>query len=413
MLNSRPNWVPDPTTGISVPMLSPFTAEGANLIETQTGLGLPQCELFVAIGCALQLISEPAKDGRAGANMQAVEEWFGLSPEDKLSRAWLAWSEQMMAGIDVRSAMSSVRSSETFQVMRAIGARSLTPGQIAAEWCGLRRYVARVLRGLPVGVWVDWDALRAQLFAFYADCAWSTASRSEWWFATGGGRIKTDPLQAPDWNGTVGIILECILRDALAWFGAIEVDVSEANRLQAFRITEIGEWLIGPRSSALPDSAKPKQRAAEPIKWLDEHTLRLPPAPERAEFTSFVRQVAERGNEAFTFAFTAVSIERALAQGIGADEVVQQFKKAKLSLSRSVSAQFKLIAKRYGRVRVYEALTVLELADDLALRELSANTSLAEHIVYQLSPRAVVLKEGAAEQLIEEMQERGYTPRVK
>jgi hypothetical protein len=64
-------------------------------------------------------------------------------------------------------------------------------------------------------------------------------------------------------------------------------------------------------------------------------------------------------------------------------------------------------------VRVYDALTVLELADDLALRELSANTSLAKHIVYQLSSRAVVLKEDAVDQLIEEMQERGYTPRIK
>ena len=146
---------------------------------------------------------------------------------------------------------------------------------------------------------------------------------------------------------------------------------------------------------------------------LDDHTVRLPPAPERAEFISFVRQVTERGAEAFTFAFTAVSIERALAQGITADEVAQQFKKAKLSLNRAVSAQFKLIAKRYGRVRVYESLTVLELADDLALRELSANTSLAQQIVYQLSPRAVVLREKAVDQLIEEMQEKGYTPRVK
>ena len=279
VLNSRPNWVPDPTTGLSVPMLSPFTAEGANLIETQTGLSLPQCELFMAIGCALQLIAQPDKSGYASANMHAVEEWFGLSAEDKLGRAWLAWSEQMMAGVELRNAMSSVRVSETFQVMRAIGARSLTPGQMAAEWCSLRRYMARVLRGLPVGVWVDWDALRAQLFAFYPDCAWASAGRSEWWFATGGGRIKTDPLQAPDWNGTIGVILECILRDALAWFGAIEVTVSEANRLQAFRITEIGEWLIGSRSNTLPEAAKPKQRAAEPIRWLDEHTLRLPPAP--------------------------------------------------------------------------------------------------------------------------------------
>ncbi|NJM40683.1 MAG: hypothetical protein HC853_07895 [Anaerolineae bacterium] len=69
---------------------------------------------------------------------------------------------------------------------------------------------------------MDWETLRAQLFEFFPDCAWATASRAEWWFATGGGRIKSDPLRKEDWNGTVGVMLESILRDSLAWFGAIE-----------------------------------------------------------------------------------------------------------------------------------------------------------------------------------------------
>ncbi|NJM40682.1 MAG: hypothetical protein HC853_07890 [Anaerolineae bacterium] len=123
VMNSRPNWVPDPTTGISVPMLSPFSAQGANLIETQTGLSLAQCELFFAIACALQLVAQPNKQNQAAANMHAIEEWFGLSPEDKLGRAWSAWTEQMMAGVEARNAMGSLKASEAFWVMRAIGAR--------------------------------------------------------------------------------------------------------------------------------------------------------------------------------------------------------------------------------------------------------------------------------------------------
>ena len=111
--------------------------------------------------------------------------------------------------------------------------------------------------------------------------------------------------------------------------------------------------------------------------------------------------------------FTAASIEQALSRGITLDEVIQRFKQAKLSLSKALTAQFKLIARRHGRVRVYPALAVLELADDLAVRELSLNTSLKQHIVYQISPRAVVLRAEAVDTLLEEMQEKGYTPGEK
>jgi hypothetical protein len=56
---------------------------------------------------------------------------------------------------------------------------------------------------------------------------------------------------------------------------------------------------------------------------------------------------------------------------------------------------------------------VLELADDFAARELAASTSLLQKVIYQLSPRAFVLPDDAVDALIQEMQAKGYTPRVK
>jgi len=412
VLNSRPGWVPDPSVGIEVPVLSPFTPKGATLIETQTGLTESQCELILAIACALQLIQQPGPDQIALANMGAIEEWFGLSNEMKLRRAWTAWCEHIMAGLEIRGAMQIQRAAkvaEPFQVMRAIGARNLTPPQMAAEWCALRRYMTRVLIGVPAGKWLDWTTLRRQLFDFYADCAWTTTSRTEWWFAMNG-RGKAETQRFEDWADTIGLVLECILRDSLAEFGAVETQIDDAGQLVTFRVTAVGEWLIGQSSNALPEGAQPTERQAEAIKWLDEVSLRVPPAPDRAELVSFVRQIADRGDQPFVFVFTAASIEQALSRGITLDEVTQRFKQAKLSLSKALTAQFKLIARRHGRVRVYPALAVLELADDLAVRELSLNTSLKQHIVYQISPRAVVLRAEAVDTLLEEMQEKGYTP---
>jgi hypothetical protein len=351
----------------------------------------------------------------AEVNRTHVEEWFGLSDTERLQRTWLAWTEHVMPALEARNAVAAQNANARFVVLRAIGARNLTPNAMAAEWCALRRFVVRVLRGLPVGVWVDWAELRQQLYNFHAESAWTMASRQEWWFApVADTRKRLDPHKSGEWQSTVGVVIEHILMDALAWFGALETQVNGANRLQGLRITDVGAWLFGKQTKDLPLAARPNSASAsaKPIAWLDESTLLLTPSPERADFVSFVRTVAERGAQAFSFVFTAAAIERALAQGIGLEAVMQQFKKMQLPLSKNVQAQFQRIAKRFGRVRAYENVTVLELADDLALRELSVNTRLLNHVVFQLSPRAVVLREEGLEQLIEEIQEQGYIPKI-
>ncbi len=423
VLRSRPNWAPDPHTGISVPMLSPLTAESSATLENQTGLPTPHIEFLFAIACALQLIEAPnpgaratqAADGalRVRTRNSAVEEWLVLADQHKLRRAWTAWSEQIMTGLEVRSAMSDLKPEQNFRVMRAIGARYLTPGLLAAEWCALRRYIVRVLRGLPLDRWIRWDALQTQLFEFYPECVWTFATKADWWFALADTGARINLKRPEEWRATAGAVLEHIIRDSLAWFGAVEVRLTPAGRLDAFKITPVGEWLIEGREDALPVGAARKSRTVEPIEWLDERTLRAPPAPDRAALVGVVRRCTERGNAPFTYTFTAASIERALSEGLSFADVAAQFKRARVPLSRTVSNQFKLIARRHGRVRVYQSLTVLELTDDFAARELAASTSLMQHVVYQLSPRAFVLYEDGLDALIEELQEKGYTPRVK
>lgn len=425
VIHSRPGWVPDPQTGISVQMLSPLTHESAAQLEKQTGLSRPHLEFLFALACAMQLIEAPMlaaienhQSSKLKSRASAVEEWLVLTDEQKLRRAWKAWTEDVHLGIEAHIAIGVSKTAQSFTILRAVGARDFSPQILAAEWCSLRRFVARVLRGIPSNRWVNWEDFRERIFDFYPECAWTFSTRAEWWFASASKKTRLNPLKQDEWNASVGTIIEHILQDTLAWFGAVEAaidsDANSGEQLRAFRLTELGAWLIGSGQEALPQSVVTRESAVEPITWSkDNTTIYVQPAPNRAEFVGMIRRVADRAEGAFAYVITPSSIERALNEGLTLDQVTKGFKRANVPLPKRVTEQFNLAARRFGRVRVYESLTVLELADDLTAKELAANTSLMQRIAYQLSLRAFVVKDEDVDVLIEEMQAKGYTPRVK
>jgi hypothetical protein len=47
------------------------------------------------------------------------------------------------------------------------------------------------------------------------------------------------------------------------------------------------------------------------------------------------------------------------------------------------------------------------------LQELLATTALQDYLVYQFSPRLVAIQPDAVDILVQEMEQRGYTPRVE
>lgn len=419
VLRSRPNWVPDPNTGIAVPLLSPFTPQSAATLENQTGFSAAHCEFLFAIACALQMIEAPDPSTaqtplprHVRARGSAIEEWLVLAADEKLRVAWRAWTELVMPALEASAAAAARPREDAFRLMRAIGARDLTPSLFAAEWCALRRYVARVLRGLPEGAWIGWAELARRLHEFYPECAWTFATRADWWFASATTGARLNAQRADEWLSSAGAVIEHILRGPLSWFGAVEARLSADGALEAILITTLGAALASGRAGALPEGAAPTPRAVEPIAWADKHVLRIPPAPDRAALIGVVRQAAERGNDPFTYAFTPASIERALTNGLVFDELAAHFKRAKVPLPRAIGEQFKQIARRHGRIRVYQSLTILELSDDFAAKELAASTSLRRHVIYQISPRAFVLPDEVVDALIEELQHKGYMPRV-
>ena len=411
VLHSRVNWVPDPSTGIGVPLRNALSPASLFALESRTGFNAPQLEFFFAIACALQLI-EPPSDSPAPLSIQpqTLEEWLLSAPAQKLRRAWWAWSERIMAGLEAHSALASA--SPAFCVMRAIGARNFTPAILAAEWCALRRYVLRVLRGLPNTHWIHWPSLSAQLFEFHPECLWQVTTSAHWWLAWSGNNVRLRLSQAEEWQLSVGRIIAHIIRDSLAWFGAVEVRTTKDGQLDAFRVTRLGTWLLEGQSDALPAEALPRPRAVERIHWLDERTLRAPPGPERAELIALLRRTALNNGSPFSYAFTPESVEQGLAAGVTLAELDAQLRRHDVRLTPVVAGLFSTLALRLGRVAVYPALAVLELADPIAAQELMASTDLKAHVLYQVSPCAFILRQEGLETLIAQIQQKGYMPRV-
>jgi len=139
----------------------------------------------------------------------------------------------------------------------------------------------------------------------------------------------------------------------------------------------------------------------------------MPPAPERAPYLGFARLIAEPAEAPFTYRITTASLERALTAGLGPAEAVERFAALGAPMPAKTRRRFQALAERFGRIRAYESVSVLTLGDDLALRELLASTSLREAILYEISPRAVVVRTEAIDALIEELTTKGFTPGVK
>ena len=83
------------------------------------------------------------------------------------------------------------------------------------------------------------------------------------------------------------------------------------------------------------------------------------------------------------------------------------------AVPESAKRTLSMWSESYGSVRLYDDLTIIEFADDYALRELLNTTSLADHMICQLSSRMVVIDSQAVDALMAEMIKKDYMPKLE
>ncbi|MDQ2741959.1 MAG: hypothetical protein M3Z66_06630, partial [Chloroflexota bacterium] len=82
------------------------------------------------------------------------------------------------------------------------------------------------------------------------------------------------------------------------------------------------------------------------------------------------------------------------------------------TLPEAVQAILERWWESYGAIRLYDEVTLVELGDDLLLRELLAASSLRDSVLHTFSPRLVAIDSARVDELVEELTRLGYTPRV-
>ena len=271
-----------------------------------------------------------------------------------------------------------------------------------------RGFVTRLLQELPVNVWHEWSSFVESARKLDSHFLHSFTGVDVWGFAFKD-KNRLDPAKRDDWERGYRPVLAAYLEGPLRWLGVVEVGY-DRSQMMAFRVTPTGAWLL--RGEGQPPSSL-TVAARRSAAWLDNQRFRLPPGSQAVSILSLVDgALAMPTQEAFVYELSSAGVQQAFSQGIEPAVITRFFEQAGLPLPDTTWQQIQDLWSRFGHVHLYERLTALELADDLALRELLANTKLRQHIVHQFSPRLVVVEDSAVDELVGELVKKGYTPKV-
>ena len=233
--------------------------------------------------------------------------------------------------------------------------------------------------------------------------AWGLAWREE-------GRRQD---QAPaGWEASQGALLRVLLEGPLQWLGFAELSYS-SGQLAAFRLHGLASWIWDRPTARLDVEGKVVGEALAVDEGGEAISLQPGSVPPQAHaFLGRIARLEEASPERFLYRLDAQTALATFESGASLSDLITDWERA---LSQPIPAAVREMLgqfwTRYGQVRLYEGFSLLELDDEVTLRELEAGTSLSQHIVARLSPHLVVVPEEAVETLMREFAAKDYMPK--
>lgn len=282
-----------------------------------------------------------------------------------------------------------------------------------AEGVGL---VSRLAGRMQPGVWYDASSFVETVEKLAPSGAPSLATfrqSSQYLDLTWHGRPRPGQrlqLRAPEgWTLLIRALVDAVLSGPMAWLGLVDVQ-QEPGGVTVFRMRPTATILSGkqldPEDLIVPGKVTVDADLSIVVPAGSASIAALAPILHATELTRAADdrlryQMTPNGIQTlFESGMSAGDIDRLLAEQAGG----QIPKAARATLDRWWNA--------YGGIRLYDELTLIELGDDLLLRELQATTSLASVMLYQFTPRLIAVEDDAVDQLVTELGARGYAPRI-
>ncbi len=215
---------------------------------------------------------------------------------------------------------------------------------------------------------------------------------------------------SPTWQALQAAFLHVMLQGPLHWLGLASTCV-EQGELTSFRLHGLEDLMWN--RPLLPIEELPVE---EPV-VIDEASLTIAvhrrgvPAEAHALLASIAR-LEEATVDHFTYRLDLRAVHDAFERGKLLPDLLRDWETVMpLPVPPALDLALHDWWGRYGQLRLYKGLTLVELGDELTLQELEASTSLSQHIVAKLSPQLVLVPEAAVDALLEELTARGHTPK--
>jgi len=385
------------------------------------------CALLEKLGALSGAPGEPI-----AVHRDAMQSFLRLSASAKTQVLWNAWTDDQtwseMQAILVQEGQSSLR------LRRSLARQNYKALDLYQEWHTARQIVLRFLTLLPDGQWLSTDGLLKAVFDMHPNLLHTSSDPSVWWLESSRtGRQFGTAFE--DWQQSYGQFVLSMLCGPLYWLGMVRLayvipdgeKTEPADKPVAFQLTETALFVLGRRSEPKSEQAPSPVSGESPCVVSTGLTVTL--VPDRApldvhNLLHSTGRLLDATPDRFVYQMTAEGVSSWLAsqsttvtglpQGKGSvDALIAVLSKYCHSSNTDWQETLRTWERNQGLLHIYENITLLELADDYALQELLISTSLADQLIHQFSPRLIAVSADGVDLLVEEMERRGYTPRVQ
>jgi len=296
----------------------------------------------------------------------------------------------------------------------------LRPGELEAENSEARQLLVALVAQAPLNQWVSFSAFARFIYRLnptFLQKRQRLFPSPHWWLEQEEGR-PLQPAQMGDWMRAEGHYLARLLRGPLHWWGISDLALSGDGRLLAFRLTPVAGLLLN-GVEPVEQEVEEAQERAPVLDVLETGELLVESRTDSWPLIELIEDFAEvagvRGGR-LCYRLAPGSLAEALGRGQQPGNLLKLLRKIEKDEEHSNSPLSCLLAQlegwiaSYGRIRLYTGVSMVEVADNLVMRELSATTSLEEQIVKSITPTLMILTKQGMERIVEDLKRRGQSP---
>ena len=296
----------------------------------------------------------------------------------------------------------------------------LRPGELEAENSEARQLLVALVAQAPLNQWVSFSAFARFIYRLnptFLQKRQRLFPSPHWWLEQEEGR-PLQPAQMGDWMRAEGHYLARLLRGPLHWWGISDLALSGDGRLLAFRLTPVAGLLLN-GVEPVEQEVEEAQERAPVLDVLETGELLVESRTDSWPLIELIEDFAEvagvRGGR-LCYRLAPGSLAEALGRGQQPGNLLKLLRKIAKDEEDSNSPLSCLLAQlegwiaSYGRIRLYTGVSMVEVADNLVMRELSATTSLEEQIVKSITPTLMILTKQGMERIVEDLKRRGQSP---